>query len=766
MRLLEVYLRGTGVVTIPSPPVASFGSKTYLAINTVPNYGYSSQEPGPIDVASAGFAEKTDNSGNPPSVSSNGWPAEDFILRIMYGDPSESGPIQYTCTFTGKATVAFGPTSQQGSSLSAVSYNSGTNTSTFTFNFTKAGGNLGPQLKLTATQKTAASATNTGVDNFSIKKTSQLGNSNLFDSALATYYADFPILRTMDAQGTNNNSATTTWATRNAIFPRWQSTSWIENLVAMANQFSKDLWMCIPANATADWDNNFFAYIRDNLVGKCYFEFGNETWNVGFTLTHQLFHTAVAEAKGAIGQDNNGPRTLISVTGNGTTTTAQLGYTCDLTVGQHVKLASGSGAPSEWTGFQTVTVTAVSGTTFSYASGFSGTFTFGTNAWFVCTEAITTLYSGAGGTFDASQGDDNAYGLQARYCMRRIVQASDRCRAVVGDSAMMTKFFPLWMNQGVSGNGAGDLATIARFAGRAANVKNKIFAFGGAPYWETDATSGGGPDLSGDTASHTVADYVAAYAQSGSGAKGRFFTAQRAVQALKYGIKQMWYEGGPANESGPSRIGDANTYNANAARYDPAMASIYRQFLEDAGKVGVFAYAHYHGGYTPLVTNSGNSYGFTDSINTVRSPWQGMKDYNALAANPAFNPVDLAVSGTVAIDGRLIAGNFVAAGGYSGLRSNNNSQDYLVTVKTAGTYTLVINYSAPFTFGTAWSIQVNGVQQASFTPSTTADLTTYRDSPSLTLTLGAGINAISIAGSGGGGADNEKFHTLTFTRTA
>ncbi len=102
-----------------------------------------------------------------------------------------------------------------------------------------------------------------------------------FTAAFIAACQDWAIVRSMDWTNTNkalDYSMTSTSLNNASYF----DAAPIEILVALANRAGVDLHFCCPVKATDSQITAFATYLRDQLVGKLTWEWGNETWNFDF----------------------------------------------------------------------------------------------------------------------------------------------------------------------------------------------------------------------------------------------------------------------------------------------------------------------------------------------------------------------------------------------------------------------------------------------------------------------------------------------------
>ena len=247
------------------PPVTGAFPRMKLGMNMQP-YTYYERLPGPINMFPG-----SDGFGAAP-VDVDGWPTSDFQTCPRIG-PATGAAFEATISFTGQATVAIGALRTLYSTVSAVTYDAVANRSTCTAMCTPDGANnLTSILAFTNTKRTAGSAIGSGITNVDMRRTDKIGFVGMWDPQLIAYMTDFSsVVRMMDMQDTNNDDYTTTWASRRKGPMQCGS---IEAIVKLAVEARIDLWLQIPMNATDDYDNNFFTYLRDNLPAQTVVYFG------------------------------------------------------------------------------------------------------------------------------------------------------------------------------------------------------------------------------------------------------------------------------------------------------------------------------------------------------------------------------------------------------------------------------------------------------------------------------------------------------------
>lgn len=736
----------------PQPP-AGGGNRMRLGVNAGA-FAVWTRNPGPVNLVvgslkggssangSRKYLVEAQDGSNVPT-DTDGWPSADFRAFTRCGPIAT--PYLVTCEFKGKVSSVSWAMQRGGSSLSAVSYNAGTNTSTFTFMFDPAAsGDGGPGINFNGTQRDAGASVGSGVTDIWMWAPNYVGNkSQYWSDEMAQMFADFAVIRAMDWQDINNDKTTLGWPA-GATSDAFDS---VRSIIGLANQFGKDLWMQIPVNATSDWDNGFFAYADANLREdlKLYFGYSNETWNPGFYAFSRCLVLTAIETRGAAGELTG--RKIASISGDGTTATVTVDYSVDLSVGESIR----------WTGFDgdaTKTVASVGTNTFTFASSYSGTATPNSRVWFVSKDTTSNLIFG--------NEPYNLYGLAGNLAARRIVEASDRCRAIVGNTKMMTRFRPIQEHQGINNDGLAKLQFIANLVGGAGVVKDKIYGLGGAPYFYIDLDPDNDATRQNDGSPHTVADYVGYYGETMPAIKTQYQHAQRVAQAIKYGVKVCYYEGG-AEQTGDTG-NSQNNYNKNQAKLTPEFGALYLQFMKDMSMCGVDLFAHYNSDNW-INTGQKYCYGFTDNYDHVTPYWQAFKDFNAIADEdlPAIN----VLQGVTVLDGRLKAGRFPpASGSYPALGNNTNRRAaYLVTTKAAGSWSVVMNAAANST--TTYTVEVNGVQQVSSrnmqVSNTYPALDVFNDAAPWALSLAKGVNVVEIICGEAHGSGDQAIKSLTFT---
>ena len=433
--------------------------------------------------------------------------------------------------------------------------------------------------------------------------------------------------------------------------------------------------------------------------------------------------------------------------------TITVDYVMDRVVGQHLMVIDGTGV----IGTGSYVVTAVTANTVSFASpGVDGSASPGSNTWFVCNEALTV---------NGLPQNDNLYALGGYWAVRRLVQAAERCRVIVGDAAMRTRFRPILEGQGVEPSaGENELQnakTIVEGMGFTWANQKHVYGIAGAPY----ADVGELPDIycnSGDTCPvKTEAEYLSAFLNRMNQLRYQYLFQQRSGNAAKFGVKQLCYEGGPSNVFNP---GAANMNRRTAAKNTQAFADAHLQVLRDMARSGNDLYMHY------ASTQTLNHWGFTDDIKVVTPLWQSFRDYLTV---PALAPQNvLTATGTTVIDGRSTLGTWEtvftnpALPGFA--TPTNNRARYQLYVDNDCTKTLTLNVASAGDSGVMHvDLMVNGiVVQANVALPVTGgfELSTFADLIFSPMVLKQGVCLLElIAKENHGAGNNEAFKRLTFS---
>jgi hypothetical protein len=264
------------------------------------------------------------------ATDSNGWPTTDAALPLFDADYRAG---TYTLSFNGRATVATNG-SYPGVSLSHQTYNAATNTTTATLTLATDGALGGGQsalaLVFTNTQRTASSATNTGITNVTLMRPTTDGSSTslaagtLFTPQYEALLSNFTTIRFMDYFNTNT-STLQTWADRTLpgeITQNQANGGSIEYAIELANETGKDLWINVPFSANDDYVTKLAELLKYGSDGvnpytsvqatplypplnsglKVYIEYSNENWNL-FSAQTDAAAIAAATAGSPINYD-------------------------------------------------------------------------------------------------------------------------------------------------------------------------------------------------------------------------------------------------------------------------------------------------------------------------------------------------------------------------------------------------------------------------------------------------------------------------------
>ena len=142
---------------------------------------------------------------------SSHWPTQDCSLLVWEGHAYNEGT--YALSFNGKATVSvsYNYGTVNGTASSSGTYNAATNTTTATVVITDTSAQ-NCSLIFTGTQRTATSATNTGITNVHLYRPVSEGASasysvgTLFTNQTLAMSGKFAVTRFMDLVGANNST--------------------------------------------------------------------------------------------------------------------------------------------------------------------------------------------------------------------------------------------------------------------------------------------------------------------------------------------------------------------------------------------------------------------------------------------------------------------------------------------------------------------------------------------------------------------------------
>jgi hypothetical protein len=115
-------------------------------------------------------------------------------------------------------------------------------------------------------------------------------STNTFNPTFISRLSPFKAIRFMD-WGSINNSPVVNWADRITAAGRTYAGEKgvpFEMMIALANQTQKDIWVCVPHQASNDFITQMATLFKDNLNPnlKIYLEYSNEVWNWQFQQAH------------------------------------------------------------------------------------------------------------------------------------------------------------------------------------------------------------------------------------------------------------------------------------------------------------------------------------------------------------------------------------------------------------------------------------------------------------------------------------------------
>jgi len=219
------------------------------------------------------------------SVDALGWPLHDAGVAVIVGNQGAWSAGRYALAFTGQASVK--PWVDGNVSVSAVSYDNATNTSTATVT-------VGPEyqnvyLVFTETRRTPTSTVGSGVTNVSLMRPT----INETPHATGTVFTDrflerlkyFKAIRMMDYLNTNSSTESLwsqrsipAYASQQEVPPhmsRNQSSQYVtgasyEYAIQLANEAGKDLWLNVPhlafggtyAFSSTQWAHNLALLVK------------------------------------------------------------------------------------------------------------------------------------------------------------------------------------------------------------------------------------------------------------------------------------------------------------------------------------------------------------------------------------------------------------------------------------------------------------------------------------------------------------------------
>ncbi len=230
------------------------------------------------------------------NVDALGWPAQDagVVVLCCVADAAGNSLLAgtYQLAFQGIASVAF--TISSSGSVTGMSYDAATNTSTAQIVVAANGAGTSLILSFTGTQRTATAAVGSGVTDVTLIRPQVAPNGKLwwktpgqvFTTPFLKLLSRFSTLRFMDFTATNGVTLTS-WSQRTtpqmATQQSVQGASW-EYAIRLANTLQKDIWINIPDQADTDYVTQLAKLMHATLDPKLhvYLEYSNEVWNYSF----------------------------------------------------------------------------------------------------------------------------------------------------------------------------------------------------------------------------------------------------------------------------------------------------------------------------------------------------------------------------------------------------------------------------------------------------------------------------------------------------
>ncbi|MGB8841017.1 MAG: PA14 domain-containing protein [Aliidongia sp.] len=270
-------------------------------------------------------------------LDANGWPMTDASLPLWTSGREMNGT--YSLSFSGQAKLTdwagIGSFSVDGVSYGTVlpagtGYNSTTNITSAQWRVTAAG-DVAASLGFGQTRRSAQAAVGSGITGLHIMRPLQPGASQshpagaVIGAQFKAFAAGFTGIRFMDYLATNGNQQSQ-WTDRvkpgdatqfqSVAGYGWQGKGGsLENLVIIANETGKDVWINVPLLADDDYvtklaqllaygsdgttpytgpqANPAYPPLNSNL--KAYIEYSNEIWNSAFTQYNENIKLAEAE---------------------------------------------------------------------------------------------------------------------------------------------------------------------------------------------------------------------------------------------------------------------------------------------------------------------------------------------------------------------------------------------------------------------------------------------------------------------------------------
>jgi hypothetical protein len=777
--------RDTAAPPPPPPPPGSTVPKMRVGLN-LPAYNYYAYWPGPRNLMIGGQADRNVSNptgdNNPWYLSSqiggdlfnlpgqytnrdaSGWPQSgDFVVGCGSG---LLATFQVTCRFNGQVSSVTQVAGEGVSGLSSVSYNSGTNRSTFTFTMTGAPGILPPRFRFQGASRTP-STPNTGITNLEFLRNEDLTGTGYWSQKFIQETADFAHLRPLVTMNTINDLYLRDTPYNFAGDPH-QITTW-GMVVSLANELGHDLMVAAPINVTDRWLAAWIAYLDAAVTDpnrRIYLSCSDENWNTFFTNNWFCTIAAATELRGAVGDatyHRYAGREMVSWSRSGGRLRVNLDFSpSDIVVGTQYIVNGFAGH------FAQVYDVAARDVTNKWIEFVDGGADQATTTSGLTGGLPSILATGTGSTLiDPNYDPWNAALAAVRWGLRRTMQISDICRATVGDAKMMTRFCPVLEIQMVNG-GSWELDYVAWLAGGASQVKTKFYSMAAAPYLSLT------PTLATDTSPHTQADYISDMRTMADSYEQYFPGAVTArVKCCQYGIKYASYEGGVGTDGDK---GTTNNTTCNTAKLSDEMAPVITDYLNEmASRDGFEVFTQYSMENYPSGSSYLYTWGFTDLPDHVTGYWQGYKNYITEDDSLRYktNQIGGAVGSTTRWDTRLLTiyrENWDLTGvPYPLLNTRNGNLEWLWWSDYPGTYTLTISYAFndfndpgnPLHVPTTFNEQQLTVNLSG----TGSDLNAGLATVNLTVTVLQGWNALRMTGANYNNFTQLK-NSFVFFRTA
>jgi hypothetical protein len=258
-----------------------------------------------------------------------GWPTQDFTVIPVAGPTELNGT--YLIRFRGLAQVSInfgygsfsvGATNYGATLPSGAGYDAASNATTAMLSIAPAS-SINVYLNYTNTQRSAASAVNTGLTDIQMMRPKSPGSATpngpgaLFTGGLKAALSPFTAIRGMTYLNTNG-STIANWGDRvlpSAPIQAQVNGGALEYLVMLANETGKDLWVNVPVSANADYVTKLARLLRFGSDGvlpyasvqahpkyppvqpnlNIYIEYSNEVWNFSFAQASTNLQLAEAE---------------------------------------------------------------------------------------------------------------------------------------------------------------------------------------------------------------------------------------------------------------------------------------------------------------------------------------------------------------------------------------------------------------------------------------------------------------------------------------